>query len=204
MRKRTLLRDQTTDLVVENNYIYDNGIEGRIYEHNNYTEAYGILFQFNHFGALRSDCDGNNLKDRSAGCIIRYNWIEDGNRQLDLVDSDDEGFYSDPVYRSTFVYGNILVEGEGEGNSQIIHYGGDGGDESRYRKGTLYLYNNTIVSTRSGNTTLIRLSTDEESCDARNNIIYTTASGSSLAMLNSCRFDITPEQLAEERMGEQP
>jgi hypothetical protein len=176
---------QTTDLVVEKNYIYDNGMEGRFYEHNNYTEAYGILFQFNHFGGLRTDCDGNNLKDRSAGCIIRFNWIENGNRQLDLVESDAEGLYSDPSYRSTFVYGNILVEGEGEGNSQIIHYGGDGGDESKYRKGTLYLHNNTIVSTRSGNTTLLRLSTDEESSDARNNIIYSTASGSYLAMLNS-------------------
>lgn len=175
----------TTDLIVENNYIYDNGIEGSYYEHNNYTEAYGILFQFNHFGALRARCNGNNLKDRSAGCIIRYNWIEDGNRQLDLVESDDEEWYSDSRYRKTLVYGNILVEGEGEGNSQIIHYGGDGGDESKYRKGTLYLYNNTIVSTRSGNTTLARLSTDEESCDARNNIIYTTASGAHLAMLNS-------------------
>ena len=176
---------QTTDLVVEQNYIYDNGIEGRFYEHNNYTEAYGILFQFNHFGGLRTDCDGNNLKDRSAGCIIRYNWIENGNRQLDLVESDEQEWLSDPAYRSTYVYGNILVEGDGEGNSQIIHYGGDGGDESRYRKGTLYLYNNTIISTRSGNTTLLRLSSNDESCDARNNIIYTTASGSRLAMLNS-------------------
>jgi hypothetical protein len=174
----------TTDLVVENNYIYDNGIEGSIYEHNNYTEAYGILFQFNHFGALRAGCNGNNLKDRSAGCIIRYNWIENGNRQLDLVESDAETWYSDSMYRKTFVYGNILVEGEGEGNSQIIHYGGDGGDESKYRKGSLYLYNNTIVSTRSGNTTLVRLSSDGESCDAQNNIIYTTASGGHLAMLD--------------------
>ena len=96
-----------------------------------------------------------------------------------------EGCYSDSVYRSTFVYGNILVEGEGEGNSQIIHYGGDSGDEPGYRKGTLYLYNNTIVSTRTGNTTLLRLSTDDESCDARNNIIYTFASGGHLAMLDN-------------------
>ncbi len=176
---------QTSDLVVENNQIYDNGIEGQIYQHNKYTEADGILFQFNHFGALRVDCTGNNLKVRSAGCIVRYNWIEDGNRQLDLVDSDIVGWHSDALYRNTYVYGNILVEGEGEGNSQVIHYGGDSGDEAGYRKGTLYLNNNTIVSTRSGNTTLLRLSTDGESCDARNNIIYTTASGSSLAMLNS-------------------
>jgi len=75
-----------TDLVVEGNTIQENGIEGSIYEHNTYTEAYGILFQFNHFGPLRANCLGNNLKDRSAGTIVRYNWIESGNRQLDLVD----------------------------------------------------------------------------------------------------------------------
>lgn len=175
---------QTTDLVLEGNYIYGNGMEGRFYEHNTYTEAYGILFQFNHFGPLREGCGGNNLKDRSAGAVIRYNWIENGNRQLDLVESDYEEFYTDTIYRSTFVYGNILVEGEGEGNSQIIHYGGDNGYEPYYRKGTLFLYNNTIISTRLNNTTLVRLSTSEESCDARNNIIYSTAAGSYLAMLD--------------------
>ncbi len=35
------------------------------------------------------DCGGNNLKDRSAGLVVRYNWIEGGNRQLDLVDAED-------------------------------------------------------------------------------------------------------------------
>jgi hypothetical protein len=172
-----------TDLVVEGNTILENGIEGSIYEHNNYTEAYGILFQFNHFGPLRADCLGNNLKDRSAGTIIRYNWIESGNRQLDLVDSDYEELYGDPLYRQTFVYGNILIEPDGAGNSQILHYGGDSGSTDQYRKGALYLHNNTIVSTRSGNTTLARLSTMEESCDCRNNVIYTTAPGSRLAIL---------------------
>ena len=175
----------TSDLVVEGCYIYDNGIEGDIYEHNSYTEAFGILFQFNHYGPLRSGCLGNNLKDRSAGTIIRYNWIESGNRQLDLVDSDYEEFYNDSLYRKTFVYGNILIEPEGAGNSQIIHYGGDSGLLEQYRKGMLYLYNNTIISTRSGNTTLLRLSSDDESADCRNNIVYTTASGNYLAMMNT-------------------
>ena len=174
----------TTDLVVEHNSIHGNGIEGNYYEHNNYTEAYGILFQFNHFGPLREECGGNNLKDRSAGCVIRYNWIESGNRQLDLVDSDYADFYDDPQYRETFVYGNVLVEPDGAGNSQILHYGGDSGAEYRYRKGTLYLHNNTILSTRSGNTTLARLSTNDETCDARNNIVYVTAPGNRLAMLS--------------------
>ena len=172
----------TSDLLVEACHIYDNGISGSIFEHNNYTEANGITFQFNHFGPLRAGCPGNNLKDRSAGCVIRHNWIEGGNRQLDLVDSDT--LYTDPDYGATYVYGNVLIEPDGAGNSQIVHYGGDSGVTAEYRKGTLYFYNNTVVSTRSGNTTLFRLSTNEESADCRNNIVYVTAPGSALAMLD--------------------
>ena len=78
----------------------------------------------------------------------------------------------------------ILIEPDGAGNSQVCHYGGDSGDTDRYRKGTLYFYNNTVVSTRTGNTTLLRLSSIDESCDCRNNIVYTTASGSHLAITN--------------------
>lgn len=171
------------NILVEFCYIYNNGIEGSYYEHNNYTEAQGIIFQFNHFGPLRSGCLGNNLKDRSSGCVIRYNWIEYGNRQLDLVDSDYPEIYNDPSYRKTFVYGNILIEQYDEGNSQIVHYGGDSGDTTHYRHGVLYFYNNTIVSKRTGNTTIFRLSTNLESCDARNNIFYVTANGYRLAMI---------------------
>ncbi len=173
---------QNSDLLLEGNYIYDNGIEGSIYEHNNYTEAFGITFQYNHFGPLRSGCLGNNLKDRSAGTVIRYNWVESGNRQLDLVESDYDEFVNDSSYDTTFVYGNILIEPEDAGNSQIVHYGGDGGDESMYRRGTLYFYNNTVVSTRSGNTTLIRLATNDVRAEMRNNIVYTTASSGHLAV----------------------
>ncbi len=172
----------TRDILVEGCTIYDNGIEGSYYEHNNYTEADGIVFQFNRFGPLRAGCGGNNLKDRSAGTVVRYNWIEGGNRQLDLVDSDIlDGLTS---YRETWVYGNILVEPGDEGNSQIVHYGGDSGDPSVYRKGTLYFFHNTVVSRRSGNTTLFRLSTNDEKADCRNNIVYVTAGGSRLAMLD--------------------
>ncbi|MGQ9817607.1 MAG: right-handed parallel beta-helix repeat-containing protein, partial [bacterium] len=174
---------QGKNIVVEKCWIYDNGIEGSIYEHNNYTEAQGIIFQFNHFSNLRTNCLGNNLKDRSSGCIIRYNWIEHGNRQLDLVDSDYPEIYNDTTYRKTYVYGNILIEQSDEGNSQIVHYGGDSGDTTHYRQGRLYFYNNTIISKRSGNTTVFRLSTNLESCDARNNIFFVTASGNRLAML---------------------
>ncbi len=174
----------TEEVLVDGCELYDNGMEGSIYQHNSYCEAQGIVYQFNHYGPLRSGCGGNNLKDRSSGCVIRFNWIESGNRQLDLVDSDHPELYNDPSYRETFVYGNILIEPDDSGNSQVCHYGGDSGTFSHYRKGTLYFYHNTVVSTRSGNTTLFRLSTNDESCDCRNNIVYVTATGSHLAMLN--------------------
>src|SRR5262245_20124692 len=102
------------NILVEGNYIYDNGNIGSIFEHNNYTAAIGIVFQYNRFGPLRAGCSGNNLKDRSAGLVVRYNWIEGGNRQLDLVDGEDSTLIvTDPAYRSTHVYGNVLIEPDG-------------------------------------------------------------------------------------------
>jgi len=172
------------EVLVEGNHIYDNGNVDSIYEHNSYTAAAGITFQFNRYGPLRQGCLGNNLKDRSAGTVIRYNWIESGNRQLDLVDAEDSAaLRQDPRYRSTFVYGNVLIEPDGAGNSQIVHYGGDSGNLPTYRKGTLYFHHNTVVSTRSGNTTLFRLSTNDESADCRNNLLFVTAIGNRLALL---------------------
>lgn len=176
---------QTQDILIEKNHIYDNGIVGRIFEHNTYTAAIDITYQYNHFGPLRDGAGGNNLKDRSAGLKVRYNWIESGNRQLDLVDAEDSSvLVNHPSYNKTFVYGNILIEPDGAGNSQIIHYGGDSGTTSDYRKGDLYLYNNTIISTRSGNTTLVRLSTNDETVHVYNNIIYNTANGNNMALID--------------------
>ena len=175
----------SSDILIEGNHFYGNGNVGRIYEHNSYTATAGIIYQFNRFGPLRAGAGGNNLKDRSAGTIIRYNWIEGGNRQLDLVDAEDSvALHQDPSYHSTFVYGNVLIEPDNSGNRQIIHYGGDSGNEAIYRKGTLYLHHNTIISTRAGRSTLLRLSTNDETADCRNNIIYVTASGNQLEFLS--------------------
>ncbi|WP_353780220.1 T9SS type A sorting domain-containing protein [Winogradskyella sp. 3972H.M.0a.05] len=175
---------QTKNILIAKNYIYDNGIVGSIFEHNTYTEALGIIYEYNRFGPLRSGALGNNLKDRSAGLVVRYNWIESGNRQLDLVESGASALYNDPSYLTTYAYGNILIEPDGAGNSQIVHYGGDNGTTSRYRKGNLYFYNNTVISTRNSNTTIARLSTVDETINAFNNVIYCTNSGNSLAMIN--------------------
>ncbi|HMO79961.1 MAG TPA: putative Ig domain-containing protein [Pyrinomonadaceae bacterium] len=171
------------NIVVEGNYIYGNGIVGSIFQHNNYTAAIGIVFQYNRFGPLRSGAPGVNLKDRSAGLVVRYNWIEGGNRNIDMVDGEDTAIIRNaPEYRKTFVYGNILIKQDG-GNNQVAHYGGDSGNTANYRKGKLYFYNNTIYSIRAGNTTVLRLSTNDEQADLRNNIFFNTAAGTSLAML---------------------
>jgi len=173
------------NILVEGNYILGNGIVGSGFQHNNYTAAIGITFQYNRFGPMRAGAGGNALKDRSAGLVVRYNWIESGNRQLDLVDGEDSSqIRNAPEYRKTLVYGNLLIEPDGAGNSQIAHYGGDSGSVANYRKGTLYFYNNTVVSTRAGNTTIFRLSSNDENCDARNNIFYNTAAGANLAIMD--------------------
>ena len=117
--------------------------------------------------------------------MVRYNWIESGNRQLDLVDAGDVVIINDPRYRETHVYGNVLIEPDGAGNRQITHYGGDSSSTANFRKGTLYFYNNTVVSTRTDRTTLFRLSTPEERCDSRNNIFYVSAAGSTVSMLDA-------------------
>ncbi|MBN1210443.1 MAG: polysaccharide-degrading enzyme [Myxococcaceae bacterium] len=166
----------TEDVLIEGNYIHGNGNSGSIYEHNAYTEALGIVYQYNRFGPLCAGCLGNNLKDRSAGTVVRYNWIEGGNRQLDLVESDNASYRADSSYARTFVYGNVLIEPEGAGNRQIVHFGGDNGTEPNYR-GTLYFWNNTVVSTRTDRTTLLRLSSNAQTAHVTGNVVLVAAAG---------------------------
>ena len=98
------------------------------------------------------------------------------------METDYDHIADDPAYEKTFVYGNILVEPDNAGNSQILHYGGDGGAASLYRNGTLYFYHNTVVSTRSGNTTLMRLSTNAVHAEVFNNILYAAAGVTRMAI----------------------
>ncbi|MEQ1646680.1 MAG: right-handed parallel beta-helix repeat-containing protein, partial [Pyrinomonadaceae bacterium] len=97
--------EPSRNITVDGNYIYGNGNSGSAFEHNSYTAAIGITFQHNRYGPPRSGAIGVGLKDRSAGLVVRYNWIEGGNRNLDLVDGEDSILIrNDPSYRKTFVY----------------------------------------------------------------------------------------------------
>jgi hypothetical protein len=165
------------DILVEANHIYGNGVGKSFYQHNAYTEAVGMVYQQNRFGPLRPGAGGNALKDRSAGTVIRYNWIEGGAHLLDLVEPEESRKITgvDPGFRRTYVYGNVLLHGPLDGFS-VVHYGGDNGDSALYRKGVLYFFNNTVVirgeeKTR-WNTALFRLETSDETADVRNNIVF--------------------------------
>ncbi|MFN7931489.1 MAG: putative Ig domain-containing protein [Blastocatellia bacterium] len=174
------------NVLVDGCYIHSNGIVDSPYQHNVYTEAQGITFQNNRLGPLRAGAQGSNLKDRSSGLIVRYNWIEGGNREMDLVDAGGCAvILGDPRYHEAFVYGNILIEPDGDGNRQIVHYGGDSANTADYRKGTLYFYENTVISKRTDRTTYFRISTNDERCDARNNIFYTVAGGDTQSFLDN-------------------
>jgi ribosomal protein L21E len=176
----------TRDLLLEGNHIHDNGNVGSNFEHNVYVAAIGVTYQYNHFGRIFPGAGGNNVKDRSAGLVVRYNWIDVANRQLDLVNGEDSAaIRADPRYRFTHVYGNVIVEHPNSGNNDIVFYGGDTGSAQKFRKGTLYFYNNTIVSDRTDATRLFRVATNDESIDARNNIAYVTAAGSNLKVLDN-------------------
>ncbi|WP_437288961.1 right-handed parallel beta-helix repeat-containing protein [Sorangium sp. So ce406] len=164
---------RTKDVLIESNHIHDNGSETDFTEHNVYNEASNVVYQFNRFGPTRGG-QGNNIKERSAGVVIRYNWIEDGAHLIDLVDAqeatDSVGM---PSFHETFVYGNVLLR-TGYGPS-MVHYGGDSGQTEYYRKGTLHFFSNTVFVDNATyrdyeRSAVFEASTMDERIDARNNV----------------------------------
>ncbi len=164
----------SSNVTVEGNYLYNNGVINSIYEHGVYMAGDGLLFQFNYFGPLKENHStiGNNIKTRGAGEIFRYNFIVGGNRAFDLVDGG--GFVQLPSYHKTYIYGNVIVDNGQSTNSSMVHYGGDSGDTSIYRKGTLHFFNNTVLNIRpqSVNQYIFQLETNRQKLIAYNNIFY--------------------------------
>ena len=167
----------TKNILLSGNYIYGNGVVGDEHEHNVYMESLNITYEFNRFEALRAGALGNAIKDRSAGTVVRYNYISGGAHSVDLVEAEDFFTIASTYasYRTSYVYGNIIVKNGSEGS--VIHYGGDhyystpgsGWGEPIFRKGTLYFYDNTVnVTGTSGQ--LFQLSTTEEKAEVWNNV----------------------------------
>ncbi len=163
------------------NHIHNNGSPTRYYEHNVYNEAVDVLYEYNHFESPRAGKRGvlgANIKERSAGVVIRYNWIEDGAHLLDIVDAQEARATtrSLPEFHRTFVYGNVFVRGR-KPTGSMIHYGGDSGLLENYRKGTLFFFNNTTVVLNRDDRDYVRtevfdVSTNEEHIVSFNNVYW--------------------------------
>lgn len=164
-------------ILVDANEFSGNSVAGRDREHQSYVEAEDVVYQFNHYAAPRAGSLGGALKDRSTGTVVRYNWIEGGQRALDLVEAQDSWpmAQSDPAYRHSWVYGNVIDLGPGD-SSSVVHYGGDSGDEATYRKGALYFFSNTVLYRHDRaelyHATMFDLSTDDETAYLWNNAFY--------------------------------
>ncbi len=190
----TLAKDEVEatlvrDVLLEGNNIFGNGNADSWLEHNVYTQTLGVTIQFNRFGRLRAGSLGANIKDRSAGTVVRYNYIEGTSRLIDLVDAQEHVIHAlaDPRYRETFVYGNILISGPNDAE-RLVHYGGDTeGFEQDFRKGTLYFYNNTVIMSANSSdfwyTIIVDASTNDEHVDMRNNT-YVVTGTTQLLMLS--------------------
>ena len=136
------------DILLERSRIYGNGTVKVAADrhHNIYTEAAGMVFQFNDIGPLREGSGGAALKDRSAGTVVRYNRIEGGSRTLDLVDAQESSALHKRSARVPH-HARVRQPPDQRPGRRVQH------DPLRrrqrrpeiYRKGTLYFYNNTVV-----------------------------------------------------------
>lgn len=137
------------DTVVRGNYFYNNGNPGSFTEHQSYTESDGVIIEQNRFGPMRAGAAGSQVKDRSAGTIVRYNFIESAaGWMLDLVEPQESyaAIGNKPTYAQTFVYGNILMN---RGSQNLVHWNEDHGagiGRATLPNGRLFFYHNTVLT----------------------------------------------------------
>lgn len=141
------------DTIVRGNYFFNNGSPRSYTEHQSYTESDGVIYEYNRFGPMRSGAMGSQLKDRSAGTIIRYNYIEGSPSgwMIDLVEPENgyEALGAKAAYAQAFVYGNVMVSrGATINGPNMVHWNEDHqrGVGRAVRPGsTLFFYHNTVV-----------------------------------------------------------
>ena len=155
----------TRNLLVEGNYIYNNGKYHDYLEHQSYLQAFGLVVQGNYYGSIRTGMYGGQLKTRSVQQFIRYNYFEPALRIFDLVEvedaepltfpwvgitSGDEGNVTQAdvvanyeAYQNKYVYGNI-INNVGQLTAAAIIHGSADNDPNMQSGGTLYFYNNTV------------------------------------------------------------
>ncbi|MUV13452.1 hypothetical protein [Noviluteimonas gilva] len=92
----------TRNFLLEGNYFHDNGLVDDYNVHQAYIQGVNFVVQYNYFGnPIRWDIDnngtidndeasnGNDLKMRTVGELVRYNYFENGAHSIDLIDIED-------------------------------------------------------------------------------------------------------------------
>jgi len=142
----------STDIIIRGNHLYDNGRYQGWGEHQIYTEALRTTIEYNRIGQNTSGAWGSQIKERSGGTVIRYNYFEDNAEagwMLDLVEPENgwDVIGTSNLYKQTFVYGNVFRKARN--HFLMIHWNGDNSAETKGRAtiagGKLLFYNNTVV-----------------------------------------------------------
>jgi len=206
---------QTRNLLVRGNYFHGNSNVGSYHEHNAYTEGIGTVYEYNYFGAPVAGTSGDNIKDRSAGVVFRYNYIEGGANLIALRDPESNRDYErvqidawgEKLVNSAYVYSNTFVV-KNYGESIIGH--GDGiYNLNQVREGALHFYNNRVISIvdnagywAGGSYSAVQsvplfgmINTKPTVVYARNNLLYATSKnpGSMVAPISIFRWQGTAE-----------
>ena len=142
--------DYSSYITIRGNRLYGNGNVGSYTEHNLYIQAVRPLYEGNFIGQLRVGAVGSSMKDRSSATVVRYNHIVAAARAIDLVEIEGGvgPVRNDPLYNHAWVYGNLIVsdlDQQAVSSTLLIHWGGDN-DPRYFRTGTLFFYNNTVVT----------------------------------------------------------
>lgn len=148
---------QTHRVLIADNHFHGNGIidDGNPWQtfsqHNAYVEAIGTVYEHNWFAPPLAGCAGDNIKDRSAGLVLRCNHIQGGADLIALRDPES-GFdveaaavdaWGAPLAADSYVYANNLVT---EDYLQSAIGIGDGYGPRMLRTGRLYFYANRAVA----------------------------------------------------------
>ena len=140
------------DIILRGNYFYGNGVVGGYGSHQTYTEAEGVVIEYNHYGPVRAGSLGSELKDRSAGTIIRYNLFDSAPLGwfLDLVEPQNGwgALGVMDIFKQTFVFGNVIINKENH-TPNYVHWNEDqtgGIGRAFVSGGKLLFYNNTILT----------------------------------------------------------
>lgn len=171
------------DIVVSSSWLHDNGSTTVNATQNAYSEAQNVTYEYSRFGQVLEGSAGSNLFDRSAGLVLRYNWFEGEVTPLKLHGSGEPAITEDPGYQQAMVYGNVIIAPVQESTGRVVVYGGDAGASADRRPGTLYFFDNTVISQRPARTYLLMLATPDQHAELHNNLVYAPGEEHELTIL---------------------